>query len=285
MNLLIGESGGTKTDWVIVKDGITSKVLQTRGLSPSLSDWETIREIILEDVASWASDAPPQRLYFFGAGLGRRPAVHHMKRLLGEVFTEVEEIHVDTDLVGSGYAGFGNNSGLVAIMGTGSVAFRYGNGKITDRRGGWGYLLADEGGGFSLGRALLRGLLEGQFSQHIVEAHEAYMDHSLARTIQDLYNHTRPSLYLARQVPFLAQQRKDEEIRILILSQIQYFLDHYLLPIASDAEEDVVFTGGVARIFHDLIIEACKSRSIDTARVLKEPPVRAIARYLLEQAL
>ena len=285
MNILIGESGGTKTDWALVKENVTLKVLQTRGLSPSLSDWETIREIIFEDVAPWAAEAPPQQVYFFGAGLGRRPAIKHMERLVSEALTQVERLEVHTDLMGAAIACFGKDPGLVAIMGTGSVAFRYQDAKITERQGGWGYLLADEGSGYALGRSLVRGLLEGRFSEHIVEAHEAYMDHSLSRTIEDLYNHPRPSLYLARQVPFLAQHRDDEEIRILILAQIQYFLDHYLLPITGDVEEDVVFTGGVSRIFHDLVIDACRSRSIDKVRVLKEPPIRAIARYYAEQAL
>jgi N-acetylglucosamine kinase-like BadF-type ATPase len=49
--------------------------------------------------------------------------------------------------------------GVVAIAGTGSIAFgRNGSGK-TARAGGWGYVFGDEGGGFDLARQALRAAL------------------------------------------------------------------------------------------------------------------------------
>ena len=49
--------------------------------------------------------------------------------------------------------------GLVLIAGTGSICFGRDEGGRTARAGGWGYLLDDEGGGYALGRDILKAVL------------------------------------------------------------------------------------------------------------------------------
>jgi len=49
--------------------------------------------------------------------------------------------------------------GLVAIAGTGSIAFGRNAAGRTARAGGWGYLFGDEGGAFSIVRQALRAAL------------------------------------------------------------------------------------------------------------------------------
>ncbi len=280
MNFLIAESGGTKTDWVLVDAQQRKKNFQTRGLSPTLTDWEVIEECLYEDVQPWVGGAPLARLWFFGAGLGRMGPRERLTEMLNDCLG-CDHVKVDTDLMGAAYACLGKTPGVVGILGTGSVAFRYEDGKVDRRMGGWGFLLGDEGSGSALGKELLRGLLEETLPAHLRSAYEAFTDQNMIRTLEDLYAYPRPSLFLARQVPFIAEHHQDPAIRALLNRQLQFFLDHYLFPLLQDKEEEVAFIGGVARIFSENLKELCRANEMKNVKVLTEAPIMPITRCLM----
>lgn len=73
--------------------------------------------------------------------------------------------------------------GSVVIAGTGSSAARIDRGEIVDRRGGWGWLLGDEGGGFWLGREAVRHAL--------AEVEQGSSRSPLTRRVLDELRHRR----------------------------------------------------------------------------------------------
>ncbi len=65
-------------------------------------------------------------------------------------------VHVITDAEAALYDAFGDGPGMLLIGGTGSIAWgRTADGR-TDRTGGWGQRLGDEGSGYALGSAAMR---------------------------------------------------------------------------------------------------------------------------------
>ncbi len=56
-------------------------------------------------------------------------------------------------------AGAADGAGLVLIAGTGSIAFGRDRGNRSARAGGWGYVLADEGSGYWIGRQALTAVM------------------------------------------------------------------------------------------------------------------------------
>ncbi|MCD2172356.1 N-acetylglucosamine kinase [Rhizobium sp. C4] len=62
---------------------------------------------------------------------------------------------IDTDGLIALQGAFGNDDGVVAILGTGSVYITRHSGKVS-YTGGWGFMLGDLGGGARIGRALLQ---------------------------------------------------------------------------------------------------------------------------------
>jgi N-acetylglucosamine kinase-like BadF-type ATPase len=62
------------------------------------------------------------------------------------------EILVDNDAVIALYSGTWGEPGIVQIAGTGSITFAENDEGNRGRAGGWGYLISDEGSGYSLGR-------------------------------------------------------------------------------------------------------------------------------------
>jgi N-acetylglucosamine kinase-like BadF-type ATPase len=199
--------------------------------------------------------------------------------LLAKMLGFEEQVVVETDLLGGAYACLGSENGAVGNMGTGSVAFRYEDQNVIERRGGWGYLLGDEGGGSSLGRRLLRRLSEGRLPAHLQEAYRQWSGLCTDEMIRAIYSDPVPGLYLARQVPFIAEYIKDPAMQDLVRAEIGLFLDTYLLPLVEN-ETRVMLMGGIARIFQDVAIGECRTRGLDRVEILTESPIIAIARHI-----
>jgi hypothetical protein len=71
------------------------------------------------------------------------------------------EVFVFPDTLAACRAACGYDPGIVAILGTGSVLVEYDGSEITNRIGGYGSLIGDEGSGFHFARLVLRSYLNG----------------------------------------------------------------------------------------------------------------------------
>lgn len=93
------------------------------------------------------------------AGAGRSDEQEALANRLRQglaAVAEVVRVEVVHDASIALDAAFGSGSGLVIIVGTGSVVFARARDRTTRRVGGWGYLLGDPGSGYAVGRAGLR---------------------------------------------------------------------------------------------------------------------------------
>jgi len=92
------------------------------------------------------------------AGAGRRDDQETLTRhLLHELdIASPPHIQIVHDARIALEAAFEDGSGVVVIVGTGSVVFGRARDDSLQRIGGWGYLLGDEGSGFALGQSGLR---------------------------------------------------------------------------------------------------------------------------------
>ncbi|MDJ0838454.1 MAG: hypothetical protein QNK37_18200 [Acidobacteriota bacterium] len=282
-NLLVADSGGTKTDWLWLRDNRTDSQLRTRGLNPNLAGSEQIREVLAREVRPWLQNELPRRICFFGAGLGNVRRQNRIASLLRAVFPETPAVRVETDILGAAYACLGGAPGVAGILGTGSVAFRYDGRRISERKGGRGWLLGDEGGGTSIGRVFVSALIDGALPEDVVDAYRTYSGLDIEELIPEVYNHASHHRFLAGQVPFLTGQLDNPEIRALVAEPIGLFLDKYLIPLLH-GEEPVVLTGGVAKAFEAVVLDLCTRRGIANARILSDRPVNALARHLLNMA-
>lgn len=283
MNILVAESGGTKTDWALTssQDGLDE--IQTRGCNPSLLDIDAIADIFSGPVQDWLAGRVPEAVYFFGAGLGRPGGRMTMRTALRESLGLTCPVHVQSDLMGAAYACLGRERGVIAIMGTGSAAVRYDGQSITDRRGGFGYLIGDEGAGVDMGRTLIRRLVDGSLGEGLEEAYLQFSGVDRTQVLEALYTHENPIQFLAGQVPFLVENKHQQHIKQLLEERIRLCLKTYVLPLVRRSTEKIVFMGGVARIFSETLEQLCEELSLANTRVLRESPIRAIVRFLNQQ--
>ena len=97
------------------------------------------------------------------AGAGRVDEQEAISHRLHEALADVADtvrVEVTHDAAIALDAAFGTESGLVIVVGTGSVVLGRTQDGTTRRVGGWGYRLGDPGSGYAVGRAGLRAVAE-----------------------------------------------------------------------------------------------------------------------------
>ena len=66
--LLIADSGSTKTDWCVVRGGISARRITTKGMNPYLQTSEEMEVEIREHLLPHLPDGQWRAVYFYGAG-------------------------------------------------------------------------------------------------------------------------------------------------------------------------------------------------------------------------
>ena len=103
----------------------------------------------------------PSRIRFHSACLGFSGGPADKEALLRAMIPSERMIVTNDALVALSGAAAGQ-PGLIAIAGTGSIAFGRNSSGKTARAGGWGYMFGDEGSGFYITRQALRAALRSE---------------------------------------------------------------------------------------------------------------------------
>lgn len=102
---------------------------------------------------------------------------------------------------------FGAGSGFIVIAGTGSVVMARDHGGTLRRKGGWGYLLGDEGSGYAVGMAALRHLAAVLDDAHAPSSLSASLQRELALPDQAALIHAvyRENFPVQRAAPWVCR--------------------------------------------------------------------------------
>ncbi|WP_324631087.1 N-acetylglucosamine kinase [Phormidium sp. CCY1219] len=164
------DGGGTKTVCVVMD---ASGAVWGRG-EAGPSNYQTIgieaaTGAIAEAIARATASVPGLAIAGIGVGLAGvgRPQDVATARALVETLPQREGLSVNWQLHPQGIlvthdcaialvGGTGHTEGVVTIAGTGSIAYGCNRAGTTQRAGGWGYLLGDEGSGYDIALQGLR---------------------------------------------------------------------------------------------------------------------------------
>ena len=164
---IIVESGATKTSWRALCDDGSVRSAQTAGLSPTCLDDDHIRGIMREAMPVLNPEGRTvSQIFFYGAGLVSPEAAAPVMSAL-EMWCPFAQVEFHSDIVAAARALWGDGSGVVAIMGTGSNSCLYEDGKVVRNIRPGGYVLGDEGSGVALGRAFLADYIKGLVPEDI----------------------------------------------------------------------------------------------------------------------
>lgn len=166
--MLIGiDVGGTKTKAVLFDEqGRSVKDITLQSAHPMCATDDEIITILKQCMLD---DQSPVVIGYAGYGKSEQMK-EHISSLVHEALPDRIVVilgDIDTAL----YSTLQEKDGITLILGTGSIAL-YRKGETLERRGGWGYVLGDEGSGYAIGLAILKHFVKQ--ADHRAEEDELY---------------------------------------------------------------------------------------------------------------
>ena len=278
-NILIAESGATKTAWRWCREGQLFRAWESQGLNPNtLSDHDLLSRLEAA-LAQSKEDLAGGTVYFYGAGLSQLPQQTDLIRVLRQVLPPTTKISVHHDLLAA-VRSTGWSQGIVAILGTGSNACRFQGDQILEQRGGLGYLLGDEGSGTDLSRAWLKALLEGNLLKPVADRSLQVLGRPPAVLLREVYHAEHPAAFLASLVPLLHQLMDEFALRTMVRNRFLAFLDHSVCQFEDYRQQPLAVLGSVGFHFQDVWQEACQQRQIQVP-LIQAAPIDGLVRYHL----
>lgn len=280
---IIVESGATKTAWRAVYEDGTVREALTEGLSPTCLEREHIRDIVRAAVPVLnPSGSRVEEIFFYGAGLVSEASSAPVRALL-EDWCPFARIEFHSDILAAARALFGDGSGVVAIMGTGSNSCLYEDGEIVRNIRPGGYVLGDEGSGVALGRAFLADLVKGMIPENIEKEFVAQTGLDYSAIVRKVYKEKAASAFMASMAPFVLAHTSDLYIQAMVQDCIGSFLKRALARYAGtardkDAARKVGVVGSFGCACENILREAGKLYGLEFVRFLKSP-IDELVRY------
>lgn len=278
MDLII-DSGATKTAWRAVHEDGRVTAFQTQGLSPTAKGKDELADIVADAMRQlYSVNEDISKVYFYGAGLVSEALSDVLKDLFVRWYPEVE-MNFASDLMAAARALFGDGSGVAAILGTGSNSCLYSGGKVLENIRPGGYILGDEGGGASVGKALLsdfiKGLLPSDIEKSFIEKY--HLDYQ--EIIHRVYKDSGASAFLASFAPFIIEHQDDEYVQKLLLQCLESFVTRSLKRYYyAGADLKVGVVGSFGYACRHLLVEIGQRYGLEFGNFLKSP-VDALVDY------
>ncbi len=275
MNILIADSGGTKTDWVLI-DSDSPHYFKGGGLHPAYNTTDEISSEINKSVKTESRKI--DQIFFYGAGCHGDLPAEKITDALARVFSE-SEINVFDDLTGAARALLQHSDGIIAVLGTGSICGRYKNGLITKRSAALGYAIGDEGSAADLGKSVIRAYFRGEFeeeTQQAVEKNLGISDYSY--WMNRIYGSPQPNRVLATVAGEIFSGPLTQQLSSIIINCFEQFIDTQFRSLMPAPDDQIVFSGTVADAHSEKILSLLEKRGFKKCSV-KTGLIKRLARY------
>lgn len=266
--ILLADSGSTKTDWALARNGSLVKQITTEGINPFFQTEEEISRIVHERLIPALDGAMPHEVHFYGAGC----AFPEKNRLVEQAITRHLPVPVEigSDLLGAARSLCGRRPGIACIMGTGSNSCYYDGQTIAANVSPLGYVLGDEGSGAVLGRLLVGDCLKNQLPAPLKEAFFRRFDLTPQLILEQVYKQPFPNRFLASLSPFLIEHIDEPCIHRLVLNSFKSFFTRNVMQYDCRGVK-VHFTGSIAYYYREVLDEAARALQIELGHIVRSP--------------
>ena len=266
--ILIADSGATKTDWCLTKNGEIIQRFSTKGISPVFQTGEEIAQEIKSYVYPALKDACIKAIYFYGAGCIPEK-IELVRGAIHQSFP-VDTIHVYSDLVAAAHSLCGHEVGIACILGTGSNSCQWNGAEIVKQISPLGFILGDEGSGAVLGKHLVGDALKNQLTDGLKEMLLDEYGLTPASIIDKVYRQPFPNRFLASLCPFLIKHIEDPTIRRIIIHSFSAFFERNVMQY--DYQKNKVnFVGSIGWYFADPLKEVASVKGIEIGTISQSP--------------
>jgi len=274
-NILIAEIGSTSGSWAYIHKGSAApQLMSTPGYNPHTHS-EYILERILIKIKGEVS--VPELIVFYGAGVVNSEVAD---MITGKISAQFEDarIEVYSDSLAAARASCGTNPGYISVLGTGSNSCFYDGEQITDSIPSLGYPLGDEGSGWQIGLAMLRGYYYRTMPKDLTTEIKDLLPDSRVELLEYVKHSPTPNTYLGSFANFAGEQKSHPWIRKTIRKCFDEFVITHLQPLRPMSE--IHFVGSVAWSFKDILEESLIRHDLQLGNVLKDP-LNALIKFQL----
>ena len=278
-NIIIVESGATKSEWRVLElGGKEVKRFFRAGMNVSTMRMEDVQATLAEAVGREGL-MNAGGFYLYTAGIVTPEVRRMVEGLLREHF-RIGDVDIQNDLTGAARAACGHEPGIAAILGTGSNTCFYDGEQLTQKVYSGGYVIGDEGSGASLGKRFLADYIKGLVPEPLATDFAREFDASYASIVQGVYRSASPSGYLGSLAPMILRHYDHPYAKDLVDRNFQDFIDRSLLRY-DVAAYPVGIVGGFGWACRDILRPLCEKAGIRISRFI-QAPIEGLCAYHTE---
>ena len=267
--ILIADSGSTKTDWCVAKDGFTVKRFTTQGINPYHQDEKRITGIVLDELLPQTGEYKLKKIVFYGSGC-RDETIPTMKNILYSAFNNKVEVEISSDLLGAARAICGHEEGIACILGTGSNSCLYDGKKIVGNIPPLGYILGDEGSGATLGKIFINEIFKNSRMYDLKKEILQVLQMTEGDIIDRVYRQPMANRFLASLAPFIHSHIERHEVNEIVTENFRQFLLKNVKRYHRD-DLQVSFIGSIAWHFKSQLLQSALEENVYVGSVEKSP--------------
>ena len=276
--VITAESGASKTDWIV-----EGRPFRTKGINFSVMSVRDITSVVsyaANEIRNLtAGDDSPVSLFFYGAGLVSEVNINAMTDILTDFFPGAH-VECASDLLAAARALWGDDPGIVAILGTGSNSCRYNGRRIIGNVRPGGYILGDEGGGVSIGKRFISDYIKDLVPESLASMFSERYKLKYADIVGSVYKGQNPAGFLASFAPFVIETAGESNYSgKVVRDSFREFIVRSLLPYRSgDERMEVGVAGSVGYACRDMLMALGEEYNIGFCRFMASP-IESLAAY------
>jgi N-acetylglucosamine kinase-like BadF-type ATPase len=267
--ILVADSGSTKTEWKIIKNGSPQESLFSSGINPYFLSGDEIYLLLKKELDNYKGQVF-ERIFFYGTGCNSESKNNSVREALNRFFS-ADEIYIGSDLLGAARSLCQNEPGIACIMGTGSNSCYYNGTVIVSNVSPLGYILGDEGGGAVIGRKLISAVLKKQISQQVIDLFFDTYKITPAEILECVYMKPFPNRFLGQFARFISANIHISELQEIITSSFEEFITRNILQYPESQKFPVNFTGSIAYYFRSFLEESLRKNNLNPGNFTLSP--------------
>jgi N-acetylglucosamine kinase-like BadF-type ATPase len=281
MNILIADSGSTKTEWILVNDHGDKEYYHTDGLNPYFMSIEQLISAIDNGLRKTIENASIDAIYFYGSGCGSEASKEIVRKAISACFSG-SQIYIETDLLAAAKACFWDQPGVACILGTGSNSCLYDGQTIVQKIPSLGFTLGDEGSGGYFGKRILRSYFYEFMPHDLRQIMEERYDMRLEKILEKVYKQPKGNRFVASFSQILGDFPDHPFIKEIVQSGFIDFADKQLGYFGDITDKEIGFVGSIAAIHKQILEQVLADRGLKLGIIVRKP-IERLVEYHLEK--
>lgn len=261
--ILIGEAGGSGTQWRLSKGDSKVDQFVTVGYNPQNNCIDDLLHELHQHVLD--TEAIDQ-LYFYAAGLITEDHFLDARQAFQRLFPQAQ-VEVQNDALAAARGLCGTSPGWIGFLGTGSGMVYYDGQAITKQVDSLGFILGDEGSGAYLGKILTRDYFRGRMPDDLTKALRPHFE-ELGMELGKIYRTKQGNAHLARLATLIAPNLAHPYVDQLVRNAFRAFFDAFAL---GEISTPISFTGSIAFHFNGILREVATEKHLSIGRIVQSP--------------